>query len=116
MGAARTTDGSPVTRAMAETAPIAAVFAGDGEMAARCRAFDWTTTPLGPPDRWSTSLRTVIGLVLSSRQPMFLWWGPELVQVYNDAYRPSLGTGGRAEYALGACGRTFWTDIWPVIG
>ncbi|GLC26914.1 PAS domain-containing sensor histidine kinase [Roseisolibacter agri] len=96
--------------------PGEAVFAAPGEMAARCREIDWAATPLGPVERWSTSLRTTVGLVLSSRQPMFLWWGPKLVQFHNDAYRPSLGTGGRADRALGACGREFWTDIWPVIG
>ena len=47
---------------------------------------------------------------------MFLWWGPELVQLYNDAYRPSLGGDGRHPRALGARGREFWTDIWEVIG
>ena len=95
---------------------IADVFPGNSEMAARCRAFDWAATPLGPVERWSASLRTTVGIVLTSRQPMFLWWGPELVQVYNDAYLPSLGVGGRAEHALGARGRDFWTDIWAAIG
>ncbi len=47
---------------------------------------------------------------------MFLWWGPELVQLYNDAYRPSLGEGGRHPGALGARAREFWTDIWDAIG
>ena len=92
------------------------LFAGAGEMRALCRAFDWSTTPLGPSRSWSQSLRTTVGIVLASRNPMFLWWGPELVQVYNDAYRPSLGEGGRHPRALGARGREFWTDIWDTIG
>ena len=95
---------------------VADVFPGNSEMAARCRVFDWAATPLGPVERWSASLRTTVGIVLTSRQPMFIWWGPELVQIYNDAYRPSLGVGGRAERALGARGREFWTDIWEAIG
>jgi PAS domain S-box-containing protein len=98
-----------------------ALFAGPGEMRARCRAFDWAATPLGPPEGWSRSLRTAVGIVLGCRNPMFLWWGPELVQLYNDAYRPSLGaatTGPHARHpaALGAHGREFWTDIWDTIG
>jgi hypothetical protein len=102
-------------------APLESVFPGASEMAARCRAFDWSTTPLGPVDGWSQSLRTIAGAVLTSRNPMFLWWGPELVQLYNDAYRPSLGDGApgggaRHPAALGARGREFWTDIWSVIG
>ena len=102
----------------------AALFAGPGEMRARCRALDWAATPLGPAAGWSHSLRTIAAVVLGSRQPMFLFWGPELVQLYNDAYRPSLGATSadgmaghdRHPRALGARGREFWTEIWDVIG
>ncbi|HET7457808.1 MAG TPA: ATP-binding protein [Gemmatimonadaceae bacterium] len=97
-------------------AKVAEVFVGEGEMATRCRAFDWSATPLGPVESWSHSLRTTVGTLLASRHPMFLWWGPELVQIYNDAYRPSLGEGDRHPRALGARGRDFWTDIWDAIG
>jgi signal transduction histidine kinase len=92
------------------------VFVGSGEMAARCRAFNWESTPLGPVSSWSESLRTTVNILLESRNPMFLWWGPELVQIYNDAYYPSLGQGDRNARALGAKGRDFWTDIWETIG
>ena len=91
-------------------------FHGTSEMHERCRAFDWESTPLGPVSCWSQSLRTTAGLVLGSRNPMFLWWGPELIQIYNDAYRPSLGEGGRHPRALGMRAREFWTDIWDAIG
>jgi hypothetical protein len=47
---------------------------------------------------------------------MFLWWGPELVQIYNDGYLPSFGTSGRDIAALGACGHEHWAEIWPIIG
>lgn len=57
-----------------------------------CRAFDWSSAALGPVERWSVSLRSTVRTVLASRNPMFLWWGPDLVQLYNDAYRPSFGT------------------------
>jgi PAS domain S-box-containing protein len=85
-------------------------------MRALCRAMDWAATPLGPVSAWSQSLRTTVGIVLGSRIPMFLFWGPELVQLYNDAYRPSLGQGGRHPRALAMRGRDFWTDIWHAIG
>ena len=101
----------------------AALFDGPGEMRARCRALDWAGTPLGPVAGWSSSLRTIARTVLGSRQPMFLFWGPEHVQLYNDAYRPSLGGSGgdghpddRHPRALGMRGAACWTDIWDTIG
>ena len=85
-------------------------------MAQRCRDFDWAQTALGAVESWSRSLRTTVSTLLMSRHPMFLWWGPDLVQIYNDAYRPSLGGDGRHPRALGAKGREFWTEIWDAIG
>jgi signal transduction histidine kinase len=93
-----------------------ALFPGSGEMVERCREYDWSSTPLGPVASWSASLRTTVSILLESRNPMFLWWGTELVQLYNDAYAPSLGRGERRARALGAKGREFWTDIWSTIG
>jgi signal transduction histidine kinase len=93
-----------------------ALFPGSGEMVERCREYDWSSTPLGPVASWSASLRTTVSILLESRNPMFLWWGTELVQLYNDAYAPSLGVGERRVRALGAKGREFWTDIWSTIG
>jgi signal transduction histidine kinase len=107
---------SPAPPDPAPTGDADPIFAGSGEMRARCRAYDWSSTPLGPVSGWSQSLRTAVGIVLGSLNPMFLWWGPELVQIYNDAYRPSLGQGDRHPGALGALGREFWTDIWDAIG
>jgi PAS domain S-box-containing protein len=89
-------------------------------MAARCRAFDWSSTPLGPVEQWPHSLRTMAAAVLASRNPMLLFWGPELVQIYNDAFRPSLGVGtgpaARHPRALGMRAAEFWTDVWSVVG
>ncbi len=80
------------------------VFSHEGEMGRLCREKDWTSTPLGPVSGWSYSLRATVHTVLNSRHPMFLFWGPELVQIYNDGYRPSLGAGGRHPRALGMRG------------
>ncbi len=97
-------------------APRDKIFDGPGEMRERCRAFDWSLTALGPSIAWPLSLRTTVATMLASSFPMFLWSGPELIQIYNDAYRPSLGLGDRHTRALGAEGANFWTEIWPVIG
>ena len=107
----------PATRQRSEEPdPAERLFAGPGEMRALCRAFDWSKTPLGPVATWPLSLRTTVATLLASRHPMFLFWGPELVQFYNDAYRPSLAEGGRHPRALGMRGNDFWTDIWDIIG
>ena len=66
-------------------------LAGGGEMGALMRAHDWSATPIGPPDSWPQSLRTAVRILLNTNHPMFIWWGPELIQFYNDAYRQTMG-------------------------
>jgi signal transduction histidine kinase/CheY-like chemotaxis protein len=98
------------------TASAAEIFLrGAGEMATLTRAFDWSATPVGPVESWSASLRTAVSTLLASRHAMFLWWGPDLIQFYNDGYRPSLGP-DRHPSALGARGKECWAEIWPIIG
>lgn len=90
-------------------------LSGGGEMGSLTRAFDWSKTPLGSPDAWPQSLRVTVRLVLTSRHPMFIWWGPDLIQFYNDAYRETMGP-ERHPSALGARGRECWDEIWDIIG
>ena len=73
-------------------------------------ATDWATTPLGPRESWSPALQAVTRILLANRFPMLLWWGPEYTQVYNDAYRPLLGT--RHQKAIGQPARECWADSW----
>lgn len=84
-------------------------------MAELTRNYDWSKTALGNPDKWPISLLTAVSIVLNSRFPMFIWWGPQLIQFYNDAYRPSLGTGGKHPLALGQPAAECWQEIWPII-
>jgi len=84
-------------------------------MGARIRAYDWSRSVLGPPDNWPQSLRVIVRLILNSRQPMMIWWGPELIQFYNDAYIPLMETERHPE-ALGGCGRDFSGCVWDVVG
>jgi PAS domain S-box-containing protein len=88
---------------------------GTGEMASLTRAFDWSQTPVGPIEQWPETLLITVNTMLSSRHPMFLWWGKDLVQFYNDAYRPSIGT-DKHPSALGQNGIECWPEIWPIIG
>jgi signal transduction histidine kinase len=88
---------------------------GSGEMADRTRAFDWSQTPVGPIARWPEALLITVNTMLGSRHPMFLWWGEDLIQFYNDAYRPSIRE-DKHPRALGQRGRDCWPEIWSVIG
>src|ERR1700679_2427204 len=87
---------------------------GEGEMAELIRGFDWSQTPLGAIEMWSDTLVTTVNLLLASRHPMFLWWGPELIQFYNDGYRPSIRA-DKHPSAVGQRGVECWPEIWPII-
>lgn len=84
-------------------------------MAELTRRFDWSKTPLGPINTWPDTLLTTVNLLLATRHPMFLWWGPELIQFYNDGYRPSIREDKHPK-ALGQRGIECWPEIWHIIG
>ncbi len=84
-------------------------------MGALTRAYDWSANPLGKPETWPQSLRTALRILLNTNHPMFIWWGEDLIQFYNDAYRQTLGP-ERHPSALGQRGRECWAEIWPIIG
>ena len=90
-------------------------FVAGGEMGDLMRELDWAATPVGRPGTWPQSLRTAISILLDSRFPMLALWGPELVQFYNDAFRPILGR-NKHPAALGQRARACWSEIWDVIG
>src|SRR6478609_9711728 len=90
-------------------------LAGGGEMGELTRQKDWSKTPVGSPETWPQSLRTTLSIILNSKFPMFLWWGPELTCFYNDAYRPSLGQNGKHPSILGQRAEDAWPEIWTII-
>jgi hypothetical protein len=59
-------------------------LAGGGEMGERIRSKDWSQTSLGPAERWPQSLKTIVRIMLTSRQPIWIGWGPDLIKMYND--------------------------------
>ena len=61
------------------------LFPGDGGMAARMRAHDWSATALGPPEAWPAALAALVSVVLQAATPMAVYWGPDLAVLYNDA-------------------------------
>jgi PAS domain S-box-containing protein len=85
-----------------------------GEMARRVREFDWSKTPLGPVENWSTSLKLTAATMLASGFPMAIRWGQELIFLYNDAYRPILGDKHPA--ALGQPLRVVWHEVYDKLG
>ena len=89
-------------------------LADGGEMGALMRAKSWTDTLLGPPETWPEALKMAVAVCLNSRFPISLWWGPELVMLYNDAWRPILGK-TKHPTGLGRPGIESWPEIWDII-
>ena len=89
-------------------------LSGGGAMGAMIRAFGWDASPLGPTPQWPQSLRTSVSTCLNCSFPILIWWGPDLIMIYNDAYSEILGAKHPA--ALGRPGRTVWPEIWDTIG
>lgn len=87
----------------------------DSEMTTLIRGFDWSSSPLGSPNSWSTSLRNTVRLCLSTRFPALIVWGPTLVKIYNDGYCQMLGV-DKHPGALGAPAAQVWGEIWDEIG
>ena len=88
---------------------------GGGEMGELTRNYIWAESCLGNPEQWPQSLKTIVSVILNSKFPMFLWWGPDLIQFYNDAYRQSLANDGKHPTALGQKGEDCWKEIWLII-
>jgi PAS domain S-box-containing protein len=90
-----------------------ALFSGGGELGELMAQVDWGRTSLGPVEHWPQSLRTCARIILTSRQPMFVWWGDELINLYNDAYKSIVG--GKHPRALGQPAKEVWREIWDQI-
>ncbi len=90
------------------------MLAAGGQMGALLAERDWTGTPLGPVQMWPQSLISAASICLQSRFPMIIFWGPEFVQLYNDAYTPILGA--KHPESVGQPAGACWAELWPVIG
>src|SRR5580693_2533600 len=93
---------------------LKSVFAGSGEMATRMRELDWSTTALGPVEQWPQALRTCVRIVLDSAYPMNICWGPDYVNLYNDAYVPSMGA--KHPWGVGRSARDVVSELWEFVG
>jgi PAS domain S-box-containing protein len=87
---------------------------GNSRMAEATRAHDWTLTPLGLLQDWSEALLLSANLMLSCAFPALIFWGKELVQLYNDAFIPLLAE--RHPSGLGQTAQECWWDAWQIIG
>ena len=89
-------------------------FPGGGEMGKLIREHNWSATPLGPVETWPQSLRSAVSILLPSKAQIVLFWGPELITIYNDAYAPVFSA--KHPWALGRPARDCWSEVWHVIG
>src|SRR5579871_5420740 len=83
---------------------------GAGAMAAPFAQCDWEASPLGSPAAWSPTLKATLGLLLPTRAEIVLFWGPDYVALYNDAYAPTIGE--KHPRALGRPARENWAELW----
>lgn len=86
-----------------------------GEMGSLIRSADWSKTPLGDPEKWPQSLKTMTAMMLGNPFGMYIAWGKNFIQLYNDAFRPILGTSKHPE-ALGESSQNTFAEIWDTIG
>src|SRR5215470_724381 len=87
---------------------------GGGKMGTLMRTHDWSRSPLGPPGCWPDTLKAAIATCLASRFPMVVWWGADLIMLYNDAWQPILGE-TKHPAGLGRPGAESWTETWPIV-
>jgi PAS domain S-box-containing protein len=92
-----------------------AFLAGGGEMGARIRSVDWSITSIGVPENWPPALRAALRILLNTNHPLLIWWGPELVQFYNDGFSELVGSNIHTD-AIGKSGNKYWGEIWDIIG
>ena len=83
---------------------------GAGAMAARFRALRLGGSPVGPPSSWSPALKATLGLMLPAKAEIVLFWGPDYVALYNEAYAPTIGQ--KHPRALGRPARENWSELW----
>ncbi|HLG81576.1 MAG TPA: ATP-binding protein [Bradyrhizobium sp.] len=81
-----------------------------GTMGGVLGAHDWSTSPLGPPESWSPTLKTIVGVILRAEAQIVLFWGSDFVALYNDAYAPTIGD--KHPRALGRPARENWAELW----
>ncbi|MGN6402649.1 MAG: ATP-binding response regulator, partial [Flavisolibacter sp.] len=100
----------PDAVAMSQAYPF---LAGGGETGELIRSIDWSKTSLGSPSVWPQSLKTCVRIMLTSRQPIWIGWGKELIKLYNDPYKAIVG--GKHPWAFGQPASVVWKDIWKDI-
>jgi signal transduction histidine kinase len=74
------------------------------------RSIDWASTALGPMSGWSAHLREMCNLIMASPHPAAMYWGPEWVAIYNEAYVPLAGQ--KHPTLMGQRYADAWSEIW----
>lgn len=89
-------------------------ISGTGTMAESVRVYDWRRTPLGPVSGWSQPLLCAVNTILGSQFPMAVYWGRQMIQLYNDAYLALIAE--KHPRALGAPAVETWKEAWHILG
>jgi PAS domain S-box-containing protein len=98
-----------------ENNPDYLFLSGGGQMGELIRSIDWTTNPLGDPAEWPIALKQAASMMLKNNFPVLICWGPDYIQLYNDAFRPINGENKHPQ-AMGSSARITYAEIWNTIG
>jgi hypothetical protein len=109
-GEGSVSEGSAIVRDQRLQEDIPGFLSGGGELGQLMRDFDWSATSIGAPRTWPHNLRMALRIMLSSRQPIWIGWGKELIYFYNDPYKSIIG--GKHPWALGRLTTEVWSEIW----
>jgi GAF domain-containing protein len=97
-------------------ANLESIFPGNSEMARLIRAFDWSASEVGVPEKWPESLKAAVRICVGSRNPIVIWWGKTaLTQIYNDGYMRILTSAKHPQW-LGRSGAECWGEIMETMG
>ncbi|KAA6438296.1 PAS domain-containing protein [Dyadobacter flavalbus] len=86
-------------------------LAGGGRAGELIRNCNWSASPIGVPDEWPRSLRTLIRMMLASPVPTAILWGTELITFYNDAFGQGHAGGSEHSSWLGKYGKESWAEF-----
>ena len=78
------------------------------------RSVDWASTPLGDMSTWTPEFRQLANVIMKHPHPAALFWGSELVALYNEAYM-TYCAGRKHPTLMGSPFQSGFPETWDTI-